>query len=338
MPPSQVFISYAREDVTAAARLCIDLRDYGRKVWFDRDCLRGGEKWRNAINKAIKESDFFVALLSDASVSKRGMVQAEIKKALDVLDEIPEDRIYLIPVRLTECKPTYPRLEELHWIDLFPRWEEGIEQIIKSTEPNVGEPDLSGAPTPFDNLVGDVSISLLKEEEAPTTVHVSEVIRETIDLFKNYALQRNIMVRFIDEAPSAIVKAVKSYLMHAIANVLSNAIKYSYTLREHPSWVNVVNIETHKGIQVRIENWGIGISKEEVESGRIFMKFYRGRNANEFSESGLGLGLWIAKTVCDQLKGEIRIESKPARSIAGSARSETLFVTTVVMTLPFERD
>ena len=80
----KVFLSYAREDGASAARLCEGLRDHNRNVWFDRDSIRGGEPWRAAIERAIRDSDFFVALLSDVSVSKRGTVQAELKKALEV--------------------------------------------------------------------------------------------------------------------------------------------------------------------------------------------------------------------------------------------------------------
>ena len=46
------------------------------------------------------------------------MVQQEIKWALDILDQMPEETIYLIPVRLEDC-PTPDRLSELHWVILY---------------------------------------------------------------------------------------------------------------------------------------------------------------------------------------------------------------------------
>jgi hypothetical protein len=51
-------------------------------------------KWEPAIRKAIRESEFFLALLSEKSNSKRGYVQKERKNALDVLEEFPEDQVY----------------------------------------------------------------------------------------------------------------------------------------------------------------------------------------------------------------------------------------------------
>jgi hypothetical protein len=45
-------------------------------------------------------------------------MQKEIKHALDVADEQPEGRIYVIPARLEECDVP-ARLSKFHWVDLF---------------------------------------------------------------------------------------------------------------------------------------------------------------------------------------------------------------------------
>ena len=44
-----------------------------------------------------------IACLSKNSISKRGYVQKELKEAISVLDEIPEDAIYIIPIRIDGC-------------------------------------------------------------------------------------------------------------------------------------------------------------------------------------------------------------------------------------------
>lgn len=338
MTQPQIFLSYAREDGIPAARLCGDLRARHRKVWFDRDCLLGGEKWRPAIHKAIQESDFFIALLSGASVTKRGMVQAEIKKALDVLAEMPEDRIYLIPVRLTECKPTYAQLEELNWIDLYPRWEDGVERILRSTDPDPGSADHEDSPTPFDDFIGStLTHEQAEETEAAPANRVSETIRETIDYFKSYAARRNVEIRFEDAAPNTTARVEKEQLMAAVANILNNAIKYSYTSPDKPSWVNVSAKETASGVQLRVDNWGVGISKDELKSGLIFESGYRGRLAASHTRPGSGIGLALAKQICDRYNGVIELTSKPVRSHTTKEETEP-YATTVVVTLPAEHD
>lgn len=66
---------------------------------------------------------------SKISVAKRGYVQKEFKLALEVLDEIPEGQIFLIPVRLDNCQVP-DRFHNLHYCDLFE--EDGFEQIVKA--------------------------------------------------------------------------------------------------------------------------------------------------------------------------------------------------------------
>jgi hypothetical protein len=71
----RVFISYARQDTEAANRLYNDLKLSGLEPWLDTESLLGGENWRISIKEAIRNSRYFVALLSSNSVEKIGYVQ-----------------------------------------------------------------------------------------------------------------------------------------------------------------------------------------------------------------------------------------------------------------------
>ena len=130
--PHRVFISYAREDHAVAKRLYRDLKSAGLSPWIASKDLLGGQKWRTAIQTAIRESAYFLALMSHVSVGKRGYVQKEVREALDVLDQMPDDDVYLIPVRLDECEPSHDKLKEVHWIDLFPSYAEGFNRILQA--------------------------------------------------------------------------------------------------------------------------------------------------------------------------------------------------------------
>lgn len=128
---TKVFISYAREDSEIAQRLFHDLRRIGVSAWFDTQNLRPGEDWQRAIRKAIEESTYFLALISQHSTRKRGFVQKEIRYALEVLDKLPPDQIFVIPVRLGECEPQYERIQSLNYVDLFRSYDDGIERILQ---------------------------------------------------------------------------------------------------------------------------------------------------------------------------------------------------------------
>jgi len=124
-----VFISYAKEDAKYARMIHDDLLEAGACPWLDDECLLPGQDWGVAIASAIRGSKYFLALLSSSSVSGRGFVQKELSIALDVLDEVSEGNIFLIPARLCECEPSHSRLKDLHRVDMFRSWDDGMKKI-----------------------------------------------------------------------------------------------------------------------------------------------------------------------------------------------------------------
>ncbi len=128
---SKVFISYAREDIKTARNLYDDLKKADISPWLDQENLLVGQNWKEGIRLAINESDYFLALLSTRSISKKGFVQNELRTALDILREHPPDKIYILPVRIDNCIPKYETLRELTWADLFPSYEKGLKKILQ---------------------------------------------------------------------------------------------------------------------------------------------------------------------------------------------------------------
>jgi ubiquitin-protein ligase len=113
-----IFLSYAREDVGLVSSVIASLEKKGHSVWVDNKDLFPGQNWKYEINKAIKKCDFFIACLSNKSISKRGFVQTELKTALEIYQQIPEGSIYLIPIRLNNC-PIPDSISDTHCLDWF---------------------------------------------------------------------------------------------------------------------------------------------------------------------------------------------------------------------------
>ncbi len=59
---------------------------------MDKKDLQGGLKWRPAIRKAIRESDFFISMLSSQSIIGRGQGNKEIYEAFAV-SKVPQSYI-----------------------------------------------------------------------------------------------------------------------------------------------------------------------------------------------------------------------------------------------------
>jgi nucleoid DNA-binding protein len=126
---SQVFIAYAAEDRFKASRLYRALHKAGYDPWMDCEKLLPGQNWPRAIERAIATSEYFIACLSKCSVIKRGMFQAELRFALDCSRHQPLGEIFLIPLRLDQCKVPPEIQQEIQYIDLFPNWEKGMTRI-----------------------------------------------------------------------------------------------------------------------------------------------------------------------------------------------------------------
>jgi hypothetical protein len=60
-----------------------------------------------------------IICLSNKSITKEGYVQRELKFALDIALEKPEETIFLIPLRLDDVTPPR-RLHSWQYVDYFP--------------------------------------------------------------------------------------------------------------------------------------------------------------------------------------------------------------------------
>jgi signal transduction histidine kinase len=66
-----------------------------------------------------------------------------------------------------------------------------------------------------------------------------------------------------------------------------------------------------KKIQVSVRDEGIGIAPEYQE--RIFQRFYRVFDEKDKTYPGLGMGLFISKTIVEQHGGSIWLTSEPQK-------------------------
>ncbi len=168
----RIFISYAKEDYETARKLYRDLKIRGLNPWLDREDLLIGQKWRVAIRQAILESSHFLALLSSHSLSKRGFVQKELKMAMDLLDEMPDTEIFILPLLLDEqCKIPEGKLAAIHWGELFPScYEAGLNQVLR-----VLMPGMSGQSASLGETSDDAE--MLTPEEASDILRASPEYR-----------------------------------------------------------------------------------------------------------------------------------------------------------------
>jgi signal transduction histidine kinase len=118
----------------------------------------------------------------------------------------------------------------------------------------------------------------------------------------------------------------------AFKNLVHNAVKYSYKSSQHnpQRYVNIWGYwsdqeKTHYNIA--IQNFGVGITEEEIRSGSIFDKYVRGARSFDRSRTGAGFGLTHVKHIIEDLHhGSIDVTSDEQEGGA--------FLTTFTVTLP----
>ncbi|MCP4104579.1 MAG: TIR domain-containing protein [Desulfobacteraceae bacterium] len=132
---AKVFISCAEDDRFAANKIYDDLKKKGIIPWSAHKDINAGENTDFAVRRAIKESNYFLALLSTSSMNERGAFQKELKQAFDILTELPQDGIFIIPVRLEDCNTNNPALRDLHIIDMHKTaWNSGLDKILQALQ------------------------------------------------------------------------------------------------------------------------------------------------------------------------------------------------------------
>ena len=134
---ARIFVAFVEDDIRKVNNLYMKLKNAQHEPWmYTKDGL-GGEKWRQEIPQRIGNSDYVIACLSSKSVNKEGYFQKELKIAIDEYEEKPKDTIYLILIRLDDCKVPdilvgTTRLTDLTWIDYYKK--NGFEKILKVIE------------------------------------------------------------------------------------------------------------------------------------------------------------------------------------------------------------
>jgi signal transduction histidine kinase len=95
-------------------------------------------------------------------------------------------------------------------------------------------------------------------------------------------------------------------LQQIFENLLSNAIKYS------EDGEIVIRVQDHRDhAEVSITDQGMGVAPEVLP--HLFGRFYRTELAKASREPGLGLGLYITRSLVEAHGGRISVESTPGK-------------------------
>jgi len=147
---------------------------------------------------------------------------------------------------------------------------------------------------------GNMQFEMVKTELMP-------LVEQAVDANRSYGARFQVRFRLVDGRPGVSALVDTDRLAQVMANLLSNAAKFS-----PPNDEVIVRVTSSGGmIRVAVSDHGCGIPEEFRE--KIFQKFSQADSSDTRQKGGSGLGLSITKALVEGMGGVIGFESIPGQ-------------------------
>ncbi len=149
-----------------------------------------------------------------------------------------------------------------------------------------------------------LTVSKFQNEENYVFKNISpnEAIKSVIPIVQQQYKNRKIVTQLNYNLPEILID--KDKFQQIIMNLVENACKYS-----HENTEVTVQTDFASNNQISIKITDIGVEIKDEDKTRIFEKFSRIDNPLTREVQGSGLGLYITKTLIENMNGTINVES-----------------------------
>lgn len=137
----------------------------------------------------------------------------------------------------------------------------------------------------------------------PIRFDLSNTVFVTLLSFEKAIEDKKIEIRGLETASSLFVDGDPDMIHQVLYNLLENAVKFTNV----EGYIDIRLSETNDRVTVTIKNSGPGIPAEEV--AMIFDRFYKTDKSRSQDKNGMGLGLYIVRTIIRLHGGEINVSS-----------------------------
>ncbi len=134
---------------------------------------------------------------------------------------------------------------------------------------------------------------------------ICEMTRQILISFEQKIDEKKLDVEFICDKDNMLVSADKDAIHQILYNICDNAIKFSY---EGGKYKIQIKQTANRKISVSVYNEGVGIPKEDLPF--VFERFYKSDKSRGLDKTGVGLGLYIAKTIIEAHDEQISVNSE----------------------------
>lgn len=156
-------------------------------------------------------------------------------------------------------------------------------------------------------LVNDLlDVSRISSDQKPLELSdfdINELIRLSVIGFERRFNEKKLEVNAFFEHENEMVTAEKDSIKRVVTNLLDNAIKFSY----EKGTIDIHTKASNNKVFVSIRNTGVGISEENRKS--IFERFFKQDKSRSINKSGVGLGLYLVKSIIKKHGETITVDS-----------------------------
>ena len=134
-------------------------------------------------------------------------------------------------------------------------------------------------------------------------LNLTEIVGSVLVTFEQRIEQKRLQITGLEDQGDIAVNGDHDLLGQVIYNLIDNAVKFT----NEGGTIEIRLFQTAGRVQCRIRNTGAGIPAEEMP--QLFDRFYKSDRSRSLDKNGLGLGLFIVKTVIDLHHGQITVRS-----------------------------
>ncbi len=139
---------------------------------------------------------------------------------------------------------------------------------------------------------------------SPQKYDIGKQMFETLLSFEKKIDEKNIEIDGFEDINGVVIEADRDLIQQVIYNLVDNAVKFT----PDGGTITLFAKNNDEKTVVTIRNSGAGVDEDEIS--RIFERFYKVDKSRSFDTKGVGLGLYIVKTIVNMHGGEIIASSK----------------------------
>jgi two-component system sensor histidine kinase RegB len=149
------------------------------------------------------------------------------------------------------------------------------------------------------DILRKISRKEIKDDQFINIVNVEDLLEEIIISFKETSVVRINLVSDEDKNKINIKRAPE--LVYGLRNFIGNAVKFS------KSRVEIILISDEKKIEIEINDDGPGIPEDIIK--KIGEPYIKSKSKELSSNSGLGLGTFLGKTLLERNNAKLQFRS-----------------------------